>query len=569
MNNTLEIILDKLSLVISSNSNLSDIFGFGEFVSALALLIIVYTTTNNRYKFRLSIVPFPIQKISFIILLFIGIGTLLIEVWFSKKWLIPQYISDYIYLQSFFASLFLLIISLWLYYAFINPPIFSKYNYKKFIHEVYRLIINGEYNDLIMISNEIGRSSDNIIKYSSEVKTEYLKVKKGKVIVKPRKYLIPNDEISKTAYHLLLLFANKKFCKEIINTSPITVIRFINSIEKTQRYDVPIGQFLANISEELILNKNSILYSESEKYSYDLIGNEKYFTKTLYGNFRLLKSVDNLTPYHFDYQLSSSFNSEEYKAFTNTVLITIESYLKNNGVYWNHFIPLNQAFDIIKNSVDEIYKINKLKKFDEITSNISFKKLEINISFIIDFIKLLEKYPSKRYKCAKYGIKEGISTDIYDELVDIIFEMIFKVSQLKLSKKNIWWIHHNIVWSSIYVFHIENTEVVKLIKQKLRRCLYNKIMNFNKYSNFESALILGFMLNILGLKADKNGLYKSWYGFHKLILKWTKYNYFSLLLKREDIAKKCLLGYVKLNRKKTKLIYLRNKEYLKIKKIVC
>ena len=175
MNNSIDILSNKINLVKVSNIS-TDIFGFSDFVTALALLIIVYTNTSNRYKYRLSIAPFPLKNISFVTLIFIGIGILFTEVWFNKGLLIPNIFNDFIFLQFFFAILLLILVSTWIYYAFINPPIYGKTNYKKYMEETHKLIINGSKKDLIMLSDEIGRSAALIINSSSERLIKYTNI---------------------------------------------------------------------------------------------------------------------------------------------------------------------------------------------------------------------------------------------------------------------------------------------------------------------------------------------------------------------------------------------------------
>lgn len=556
MNNLWLLFSENFSLIPAVKSS-TDIFGFGEYVSALALLIIVYTTTNSVYKFRLTIVPVSIRNISFILLIVIGMGTLLMEVWFSSSWLIPRIISNEDYMQFFFAVLFLIIISFWIYFAFITPPIFSKYNYKKYMDEVYKLIINGSYDDLIMLSSEINRSSNSIIKASSELKTKYLKEKDNSNSLQIKNYLEPDNEFSNTAYNLLLLFANKKFCKQIIITSPVTVIEFIRAIDLMKKYDVPIAQFLTNISIEAILNENSILYSESEKYSLDLIGNDKYFTKILYGNHDILKSLDFLTPFSLGYELGNNLNENQYKIFINVTMITIECYIKKSGVYYNHFRPLNEALEIIKYSSIELYKLNNMENYDAVSLNIHYKKLTITVNFIKDFIELLEKYPSNRYKLRKCHNNDYLPKDIYDVLVDIIFDMIINISNVKLKKNNSWFIHYNVFWSHIFAFTSKNKEVRNIIEYKLRRRLYNEIKKFNSFNNYRSGKILGFMLNILSLNAEKDFINKKWYGFHKILLEWIKINYLTILDKDKKLSKVFLIGFIKYKDKK--LLYKTNR----------
>lgn len=46
----------------------ASIFGFAEYISALALLVIVYTIADVRYQFRIAVAPIPLFKLTFILI---------------------------------------------------------------------------------------------------------------------------------------------------------------------------------------------------------------------------------------------------------------------------------------------------------------------------------------------------------------------------------------------------------------------------------------------------------------------------------------------------------------------
>ncbi|MDN8924031.1 hypothetical protein Q0P01_14750, partial [Staphylococcus aureus] len=62
------------------------IFGFSEFLASLALLVVVFTVTDIRYKFRISIAPIPIYKITFVVITLVGLISLITDIWSSAKW---------------------------------------------------------------------------------------------------------------------------------------------------------------------------------------------------------------------------------------------------------------------------------------------------------------------------------------------------------------------------------------------------------------------------------------------------------------------------------------------------
>lgn len=105
-----------------------EIFGFGEFVTALALLVVVYTVADIRYRFRVQIAPIPLYTLTYVLLAIVGLGTLLSDLWFARAWPVPLLLSDQLLWQVAFGFLFLLVAMTWLWFAFITPPAFGKRN---------------------------------------------------------------------------------------------------------------------------------------------------------------------------------------------------------------------------------------------------------------------------------------------------------------------------------------------------------------------------------------------------------------------------------------------------------
>jgi hypothetical protein len=76
-----------------SISPATKIFGFSEFLAAIALLAVLYTITDVRYKFRIAITPGSLYVTTFGIIAAIGFQTLLTEIWIAEGWWVPKTIG--------------------------------------------------------------------------------------------------------------------------------------------------------------------------------------------------------------------------------------------------------------------------------------------------------------------------------------------------------------------------------------------------------------------------------------------------------------------------------------------
>ena len=109
-----------ICFVPPANESASSIFGFSEFISALALLAIVYTVSDVRYRFRVAVAPWPLFRLTYCLIAFIGAATLLTEVWVREKWLVPDiWVTKSIW-QGCLGTLFLILVLTWMWYAFIK-----------------------------------------------------------------------------------------------------------------------------------------------------------------------------------------------------------------------------------------------------------------------------------------------------------------------------------------------------------------------------------------------------------------------------------------------------------------
>jgi hypothetical protein len=224
------------------------IFEFSEFLSAVALLAVVYTIADVRYKFRIAVTPCPLYGITFVLIAIIGLQTLLTEIWMAEGWWVPQtvVITRHTW-QGIFGLLFLGTFLTWMYYAFIRPPVFGPHNAFKFARELYRYILRGNDDELKVIANELVSSAKPLVTYNKRLPER--ETSRGQRKKKPG--------TEDYAHDILLLIANRKFCRHIVGASPVTAQVFFEEMTNASKFDIPIGSFAKNISSEAVAQKES------------------------------------------------------------------------------------------------------------------------------------------------------------------------------------------------------------------------------------------------------------------------------------------------------------------------
>jgi len=518
----------------------ASIFGFAEFIGALALLVVVYTITDVRYKFRIRTARLPLLKMAFIVIGIVGFGSLIIDFWMASNWPVLDSFITYSGLQFSYGFLFLSMALLWLFFAFMRPPRFNKGNAKKYLHELYRYVLQGSETELPVIAHELGRSAREIINLSEESPSRRFATADNIFT----KFFKSEDKTGQYAYEILLMIGSRRLCRYMAAVAPATVIEFfLEFSENIKIKSLPVGQFVRNISTEAILNKDSVLYHEDEGYNSGWLGYVRPFSKAVYGDYDLIEvlSQDHSSPLDLDYKALTRLDPEQFEAYTRVTLITFEGYIKKYPDGLTNSSALNRAFSNIKSATSSIYQINSVTDW---YNTDAYRKFGIAVNFTCDVIRLLNKHgqPLLDFRKSTDEYKRG---DMYDHVVNLMFEIILAASSVNKDRDTCWTIHHNSVWSDFFSY-TEDKDAEKLVLFRLRRALYDEICELSSLPNYKAARILAICLNVMGpVVRDKTyNIDRSYRALHVAAVSWLKKNYLDLIDKQPDVAKACIIGSI-------------------------
>jgi len=544
----------------------SSIFGFAEFIAALALLVIVYTISDVRYRFRVAVAPARLFGLTYFLIGGIGFGTLLTDIWITERWLVPVSLISLTILQGLFGAFFLLIAMTWIYYAFINPPIFCEKNDRKFANKLYWSILKGSDTELPIIASELARSTDSLVKLTKRIPSRRENNSSEEGQEKNHKL-----SVGDFAYDILLLIGNRKLCRHIIISSPKTAIFIFEDMTINKKYDIPIGQFAKNISTEAITNKDSLFYHEDDGYSSGLIGYLKPFSQAIYGNFQLVDTLglNDGSPLDIDYEIRWSWDASQLEAYSRAVLITWKSYLES-GNWYQHSFALFRAFNNMKESFRDVYKLNDISS-DYYSTDI-YKRLEVAVKFskdAINYIDELENPPSGKLRTSR----DQARRDFYDYITDFMYEVILSASSVTSPPDKCWGIHYNAVWTEFFNIS-DDGKAWRIILSKLRRMLYDEILRLEELPNYQSSRILGICLNVMGVKMKPVNFHidKYYRPLHAAVLSWTKRHFLRMRNMNPDVADSCLIGSISFDEQNSRLVktYIKGlhleapKEYLEL-----
>lgn len=498
-------------------------FGFSEFLTSLALMVLAWTTTDVRYRFRIDCAPIPLKGITFGVVVIVGMLTLLTDLWRAEKWLFPTSIPLTIGCwQAIMGGALLLTFLVWAGFAFLFPAIYSKCNSEKFYHTLYLYIMNGSPNELAVIADEIIYSIKNIIHYATDKNTE--PNHKNKKILDAAKY----------ANNILTLIASRKFCRAVINNSNTTALMLFQEILRTKKYHIPIGFFTNSLVCEAIENENSFLYQETNSTDSGLIGFHKPLSQALFSNYEMTNEIETtLTLETLD---GNKWNNRQLEAYLRIVLITLESFTpEKHGTFSS---VLSHALWNIIRSTDNIYTINSPQNYPE--QNTQFERFRIVGKFIDDGIisinkKILPEHIDSHIDTE--SIKHNI--DIYGHISILMFNLIMKTSNIT---HPYWRTKLEVeIMSHASLFKLEKERNAKMVVQrKFTRLLLNNMNKLKKESIHEPARIVNTLLSIIATSTleDIDNVRDSL--LSRLVVRWVKNNYDFIYMRNREIAEQCL-----------------------------
>lgn len=500
-------------------------FGFGEFLSALALLVLVWTTTDTRYRFRIATAVVPLQIWTFAAVAVVGTLTLLTDLWRAQEWMVPygNLITPAVW-QAMMGALFLLTFLAWAWFAFLRPPTFGQHNAQRFGRWILQKITEGAASDMAILAQELNRSITALVQAA------------------PAYPLHGRDEgnseltpLQGVAHEILLLITDPRFCRAMVVSAPGTIYSLFQEVSHTKKYGLPIDLLARNLVAAAIDYKDSFLYHEAEGYHSGLLGYWKPISQAMFSDPNLVQSVDSL--FDCDFRTREKWAAEEWIAYNRAVLIAIRSSV-NEGV-WNSSPAINRALHAIEHAASDLYKIDGMESGG--WEEGSVQRLRASVDFCLGVMKILDENGTPNH--LRRRIRKGdpyYSRSIYDQIVDVMFELIIQAASIKKPGDLCWSIQYSMVWSSFFSDLALSGEGSKIVRYKLRRKLYDEIVSAEKWPNFKNTKYLGFCINVMGLKVHQGEYHRDERALQKAVLAWTKRNYASLVAKAPNVFEVCL-----------------------------
>ena len=506
-------------------------FGFSEFLTGLALMVLAWTIADVRYRFRVRTAPVPLLGITFSVVAVVGVLTLLTDLWRAEQWFVPRgNLLTPASWQAILAGLFLLTFLTWTWFAFIRAPTYGRYNAERFAQTVYRFVLKGSSSELAVVADELAYSARALVRHA----TDRGRFKNNRLDGEGEKKKDPS-KVEAYANDLLLLIADKRLCRAIVESSPGTALAVFQAMIDMKKHGIQVETFAKNIVTEALANKDSFLYHEAQGYESGLIGYHKPLSQAMFANYEMVETIGTLLDPNI--YGKREWDAAQWEAYGRVTLMTFSSFVKSG--HGGHSYVLYRAKGYIENAASDLYTLNELTSA---WNTDSFHRLGVVVEFIKDAVKILDEkgVPDD----VRIRVKENhghVHKTYYDYIANMIFEVIFHASAVRSPQWGCWSIQHNSVWGQLFNLTGLDGPAGKVVKFKVRRLLYDEIAEMKRFPNFKGAKILGFCLNVLGLTVSKGSYHKDSQALQSAVLAWARKNFVWLNGYNPRVAEACLV----------------------------
>lgn len=515
-------------------------FGFSEFLAGMALMILAWTTTDVRYRFRVRVATLPLQRLTFALIGLIGSLTLLTDLWRARGWRVPAASASFPFSftpetwQALLGATFFITFMTWAFFAYIKPSPFGRLNARRYAEAVHHFFLNAPASDQAIIAQELAFSARELVKHATE---------HDPAITNSDERQPGNTQ--RYANTLLLLIGNPSFCRTLVAHAPGTAFYFFQAIDTLKKHKLFFFQtFARNFVNEALRNKDSFLYHEESSYASGLMGYDKPFTSLMFANYKMVKGLDSLLDPE-DVEKKGKLDNSQWRAYCRLVLTAIEGCIKAQET--RNCPVLDRAIGHIKNALFDLHTLGTNADSRDDT----YARLEVVCEFIGQVRSLLARYdpassPLKReHDDPVSGLHDAIA-----ELIEVVIRVAAKVREPLEHCRHL---HDELIWKELMGY--PHNKSSWLLNAKVCKLIFGRIREIRTPASTGCHLV-GFCLNVMGLEYQYEGPHyqRDRRLLHRAVLAWTRKYYLKLYHRNPAINDVCLCEGMSLDLQNTRLI---------------
>ncbi|MDE4099697.1 hypothetical protein [Phaeobacter gallaeciensis] len=520
----------KQSLTIITQEDYSPLLDTNGFLGILAFSVAVFTLSSPKYQIRQATAIIPFRPFFFGVLIVSGFIIFALEAFVLYGLQIPKFLHPNA-INYLTTSLIALLIFYWMKICFIRPPRFTRFTAHNFFHQTYSYIENGSREEMLAMAREIMREIPRIVQHMP--RRDRFRREDDEAVKFTTVQAYSND--------LLLLLSDTRFCDAVAEDVPSFPAHLVEQVVRLKRYDAPIHLIIRRIVIALLNKPGSALHVENEWLGQGLMGEVKPITRAVFSNWHLLESWEAgmESPLDLGYPQAEYWDHETWRVYFELAREYVRGVTKSGHSNWDNR-GIRHILETTKRAFGDI---GDERMYEDPSSphNPYWRAREAN-DFIKDLVKQFDA--SNGWLHFDRRDKYYYGNDLSSKIASLLSETIFRASRINTKEFRMWDVQHNLVWSSIEEHEVRNTKLMKMVRRKVRRMIYDEIRRMDVFPNFKGAGYIRFCLNVLGFYDEsvhrRPGLKQDSWLLAKVISDWVRKNYQTIAKSHPPVAKAML-----------------------------
>lgn len=525
-------------MVVFDRDEYTPLLDISGFLGILAFSVAVFTLTSPRFQIRQSTAIISFRPLFFCCLFISTVILFSIETCILYSIRIPKCFNPNTINYIITATIALLILY-WMMICFIRPPRFSRFTARHFYRQAYVHIANGSKEEMLALAREIMREAPRLIRHTPRRKRHHFEDDKP----------VKLSALQTHAYYLNMLLSDTRFCDVVAKEIPSFPAHMVETAVEFKRYDAPIHLMVRRVVIAMLNSPGSALFVENEWLGQGFIGEAKPITRSIFGNWHLLESYELglEAPLDLDYPHARSWDTDAWRVYFGMAREYVRGLTSTGSVNWN-----TQGIRHILETTGRAYEqLGDLKKYEDTFSpyNPTWHAKEAN-----DFLNHLVKAFDESKGWVGFDRRDNFSYghDLSSKIAVLLFDAIFNAAQVNTKEFRMWNVQYSIVWAPIERHEIRDTAIMKMVRRKLRRMIWDEIVRMDDFPNYKGAAYVRFCLNVLGFYDEsvhrKNTLERDSWALAKVIAGWMKKNYQTIAISHPPVAEAMLPANIEYHR---------------------
>ncbi|SDY59699.1 hypothetical protein SAMN05444340_111108 [Citreimonas salinaria] len=428
------------------------------------------------------------------------------------------------------AAVIAFLVIYWMKICFIRPPRFSKFTAPRFFHQSFLYVSNGSRDELLVLAQELMHEIPRLVSNSPDRKRSSFM---GELPVV--------SKLEAHAANLLLLLSDPRFCDVVAEEIPTFPAYLAEQMVALRRPDAPAHLVIRRVVISLLAKPQSALFVENEWLEQGFAGEVKPITRSIFRNWHKLEQFEGgiESPLDLDYPHARTWDAETWTVYFGMA----KEYVR--GLTSSEFrnSDANGLSYVLRTTERAYERIGDVEKYENVFDphNPRWHASEAN-KFLTDIIKIFDESGEHVYFSKKDRYYFG--SDLSSKLAKLLYEAIFHASSVNTKDFTMWDVQHNIVWSPISRFEIRDTKIMKMVRRKLRRMIWDEISRMDGFPNYKGARFVRFCLNVLGFYDEKihrrDGLERDSWILAKVVSSWVANNYQTIASSHPPVAEAML-----------------------------